>query len=93
MFNLFFKTDIDKIINIQEPQPLYNTTRYNMVLDHITLIIVGPQLVILDYFCYMSIHFTLVITQIGQLTQELAWSIGPQRQCYKEVVVYLESGK
>ena len=37
-------------------RPLYNT-----VLD-ITLITVGPQL---DYFGYMSIHFTLVITQNG----------------------------
>ena len=33
-------------------------------LMDITLITVGPQLVILDYFCYMSIHFTLVTTRI-----------------------------
>ena len=41
-----------------------NTVYYNTVLD-ITLIIVGPQLVILDYFCFMSSHFTLIITRIG----------------------------
>ena len=35
------------------PGPLFNTGRYNTVLD-ITLIIVGPQL---DYFGYMSICF------------------------------------
>ena len=48
--------------------PSYNTLHYNMVLD-ITLITIGPQL---DYFCYMPIHFTLIITQIGQLAQKLA---------------------
>ena len=41
--------------------PLYNTVHYNTVWD-ITLIIVGPQL---DYFCYMSIDFTLIITRFG----------------------------
>ena len=43
------------------PGPLYSTLHYNTVLD-ITLIIVGPQL---DYIWYMSIHFTLVLIQIG----------------------------
>ena len=33
------------------PGPLYNTIRYNTVLD-ITLIIVGPQV---DQFCYISL--------------------------------------
>ena len=47
--------------NVNTPEPLYNTLHYNTVLD-ITLITVGPQLVILECFCYMSIHFTLVIT-------------------------------
>ena len=37
--------------------PGHNTVHYNTVLD-ITQIIVGTQL---DYFCYMSINFTLVI--------------------------------
>ena len=46
------------------PGPLYYMLHYNTVLD-ITLITVGPQLVNLDYLCYMSLHFTLVITQIG----------------------------
>ena len=46
------------------PEPLYNTLHYNMVLD-ITLITVGPQLLILDYFCYSSIHFSLFITRFG----------------------------
>ena len=43
------------------PGPLYNTLHYNTVLD-ITLISVGPQL---HYFCYMSIHLTLIKTRIG----------------------------
>ena len=43
------------------PQPLYNMLCYNTVLN-ITGITVRPQL---DYICYMSIHFTLVITRIG----------------------------
>ena len=30
-----------------------------------TLIIAGPQLVILDFLCYVSTHFTLIITLIG----------------------------
>ena len=46
------------------PQPLYNKVRYNTVLD-ITRISVGTQLVILDLFSYIAIHFTLVITQFG----------------------------
>ena len=46
------------------PQPLYNTVSYNMVL-HITLISVGPQMVIFDLFSYITIHFTLVITGFG----------------------------
>ena len=44
------------------PQPLYNTVRYNTVLD-ITRISVGPQLVILDLFSYITRQFTLVITR------------------------------
>ena len=56
------------------PGPLYNMVRYNTVLD-ITLIIAGPQMVILDYFCYMSIHFTLVITRIGLLKRKLVWTL------------------
>ena len=46
---------------LSTPGPLYNMVHYNTVLD-ITLIAVGPQL---DYFGYMSIHFTLVITWFG----------------------------
>ena len=46
------------------PQPLYNTVRYNTVLD-ITRISVGPQMIIKDCFCYITIHFTLIITLIG----------------------------
>ena len=52
------------ITNTCTPQPLYNTVRYNTVLD-ITRISVGPQLVILDLFSYIIIHFTLVITRVG----------------------------
>ena len=37
------------------PGPLYNIVHYNMILD-ITLITVGPQMVILD----LSIHFTVI---------------------------------
>ena len=37
------------------PEPLYNTLSYNTVLD-ITLITTGPQLLILDYFCYIPVH-------------------------------------
>ena len=37
------------VIILDTPQPLYNTVRYNTVLD-ITRIRVGPQLVILDLF-------------------------------------------
>ena len=36
------------------PGPLYNTLRYN---TDITLITVGPQLVILDHFCYYVYTF------------------------------------
>ena len=46
------------------PQPLYNTVRYNTALD-ITRINVGPQMVIIDIFSYITIHFTLVITRFG----------------------------
>ena len=46
------------------PQPLYNTVRYNTVLD-ITQFSVGPQMVIFDLFSYITIHFTLVITRFG----------------------------
>ena len=46
------------------PQPLYNTFRYNTVLD-ITQISVGPQMVIFDLFSFITIHFTLVITRFG----------------------------
>ena len=34
---------------------LYNTLHYNMV---ITLITVGPQLVILDYFCFVYTFYS-----------------------------------
>ena len=57
-------TDIYIYIYIYTPQPLYNTVRYNTVLD-ITRINVGPKLVILDLFSYITIHFTLVITWFG----------------------------
>ena len=49
---------------------LYNTVRYTTVLD-ITLIIDGP---LLDYFCYMSVHFIFIITRIGYLTWKLPWA-------------------
>ena len=49
---------------IYTPQPLYNTVRYNTVLD-ITRISFGPQLVIFDLISYITIHFTLFITQFG----------------------------
>ena len=39
----------------------YDFTKYNAVLD-ITLITARPQMVILNFFCYMSMNFTLVIT-------------------------------
>ena len=50
--------------NVYTPQPLYNTVRYNTVLD-ITRISVGPQFVILDLFSFIIIHFTLVITRFA----------------------------
>ena len=37
------------LLNFYTPGPLYNTVLVK------TLITVGPQLVILDYFCYLSI--------------------------------------
>ena len=40
---------INLIFEHTTPGPLYNTLHYNTVLD-ITLITVGPQLDILDYF-------------------------------------------
>ena len=46
---------------VYTPGPLYNTVSYNTALD-MSMIIVGLQM---DYFCYMSIHFTLIITRIG----------------------------
>ena len=55
------------------PQPLYNTVRYNTVLD-ITRISVGPQMVIFALFSFITIHFTLVITRFGKLTRKLAWT-------------------
>ena len=61
------------ILNNNTPGPLYNTLRYNTVLD-ITLITVGPQLLILDYFRHISIHFTLVKTRFGYLTRKMAWT-------------------
>ena len=54
------------------PGPFYNMVHYNMVLDK-TLITAGRQMVIFDYFCYMSVYFTLVITWIAAtLSQILA---------------------
>ena len=55
------------ILIIDTPGTHYNMLHYTMVLD-ITLIIVGCQIVMLDFFfffCYMSIHFTHVITWIA----------------------------
>ena len=52
------------------PGPLYNMLHYNTIFD-ITLITVGPQLVILDYFCYVYTfysHYTtacIANTEIG----------------------------
>ena len=40
------------------PVPLYKTFRYSTILD-IKPITDGPQVFILDKFCYASIHFTL----------------------------------
>ena len=42
--------------SISTPEPLYNTVRYNMVLD-ITRIRVGPQMAILDSFSYITYAF------------------------------------
>ena len=61
---LNFSKTISEKRNSVTPQPLYNTVRYNTVLD-ITRISVEPQLVILDLFSYIVIHFTLVITRFG----------------------------
>ena len=44
--------------------PCYNMVHYNTVLDIILIAAAGPHMVIFDYFCYMSIHFSLVITRI-----------------------------
>ena len=40
--------------SLYTPGPLYNTIRYNTVLD-LTLIIIGPQL---GYFCYFYIFYS-----------------------------------
>ena len=56
VFKLYFLTDT--------PQPLYNMVCCSMILD-ITQTILGSQMAILDLFCYIFIHFTLVITQVG----------------------------
>ena len=50
--------------NSNTPQPLCNIVRYSKDLD-ITWIMYGPKMVILNLFCYVSVHFSLVITQIG----------------------------
>ena len=52
------------LVDTCTPQPLYNTVRYNTVLD-ITRISAGPQMVIKDLFSYITIHFTLVVTWLG----------------------------
>ena len=64
-----YRLDNNFLSTVSTPQPLYNTVRYNTVrynkvLD-ITRISVGPQLVILELFSYITIHFTLVITRFG----------------------------
>ena len=64
LFMFFFMNFNSSVFIIGESGPLYNMVHNNMVLD-ITLIIVGHQMVIFDYFCYMSIYFTLILTQIG----------------------------
>ena len=46
------------------PHSLYNTVSYNTVLD-ITRISVGPQLVILDLFSFITKYFTLFIARFG----------------------------
>ena len=46
------------------PQPLYITVPYNMVL-YLTWVIAGTQMVIKNGFCYITLHLTFVITQIG----------------------------
>ena len=63
--NVFTKFGLNLSIRFQDtPQPLYNTVRYNTVLD-ITRISVGPQMVIFDLFSFITIHFALVITRFG----------------------------
>ena len=54
-----------------------------MVLD-ITLIIVGPQLVTLEYFCFIPIQFTLIITDWIANTETGL----DHNDSVKEVVVY-----
>ena len=53
-----------KSIEASTPQPLYNRVHYNTILD-IKQVIAGPQKVVKDLFCYITIHFTLFITWIG----------------------------
>ena len=64
-------------------QPLYNTARYNMVMD-ITRIKDGSQKCI-DYIEKWPYIFGLDITLLFSLH---GLCYGPQQQCYKEVVVY-----
>ena len=47
-------------------------------------------MVIIDYFCYVFIHSTLVITQIELLTRKLAWtpSIVLERACVHRNVIW-----
>ena len=73
--------------NHSTPQPLYKKVRYNTVLD-ITRISVGPQLVILDLFSNITLHFTLVIT-VWIANTEIG--LDPNNS-YKEVVVYVIFG-
>ena len=47
------------------PEPLYNMVCYNTVLDNTTRIRVGPQMSIYNSFSYITMHFTLDITQFG----------------------------
>ena len=59
-----FKSGFAIYMYLYTPQPLYNMLHYNMVLG-ITQTHARPQMLILDWICYISMHFTLVITQIG----------------------------
>ena len=71
-FFFFFSIFFQFLFFYHSPEPLYNTVRYNTVLD-ITWIRLGPQMAIQNFFSYITYAFYSRYNTVWIANTEIVW--------------------